>query len=105
MASLYGEVLIDNPARVLHAASEFLGLGLSAEQIDAIASSDDLFTDAKNTGKPFSQEERAHRYQQLEEFFGADLDDGLEWLLRNNPGSKLTPEPGGALPVLDDALA
>lgn len=105
MASLYGEELIDNPLGVLRAANEFLDLGFSSAQIDAIASSDDRFSDAKNVGEQFSKEKRANLYQRLEEFYGADLDDGLEWLLRNNPGSHLVPDPGGALRIQDESQA
>ena len=102
MASLYGEELIDNPAGVLRAANEFLELGLSPEQLDTIANSDDRLVDAKNAGEKFSREKRSNVYERLEEFYGSDLDDGLEWLLRNNPGSKLIPEPGAPLLVQDE---
>jgi hypothetical protein len=97
MASLYGEELIDRPLEVLKAANEFLGLGISAEQVQAIAGGDQRFNDAKNAGEQFSKEKRAATYEQLEKFYGADLDDGLEWLVRNNPGSKLHPELSGVL--------
>lgn len=99
MASLYGEELIDNPGGVLRAANEFLDIGLSSEQIDDILNSDRRFEDAKNDGQRFSKETRAGLYERFEEVFGSDLDDGLEWLVRNNPGTLLKPEPGGALAV------
>lgn len=92
MASLYGEKLIDNPLEVLQAANKFLELGISSEQIQAITNSDNRFIDAKNEGQQFSKQRRTEQYQRLEEFYGADLDDGLEWLVRNNPGTKLHPE-------------
>jgi len=97
VASLYGEELIDHPLDVLRAANDFLELGISAEQIQAVAESDERFKDAKNAGEQFSKQRRAEVYEQLEEFYGADLDDGLEWLIRNNPGSKLRPDLSGAL--------
>ena len=97
MASLYGEELIDHPLKVLRAANEFLELGIPAEQIQAIVDSDERFNDAKNAGEQFSKKKRAEIYEELERFYGADLNDGLEWLLRNNPGSRLHPDPGGAL--------
>ncbi len=97
IASLYGERLIDNPQAILHAANDFLDLGISSGQIDAIATSDERFNDAKNASERFSKEQRAEKYRQLEEFYGSDLDDGLEWLTRSNPGTELHPELSAAL--------
>ena len=99
MASLYGEKLIDNPLDVLRAANEFLELGISSEQIHAIVNSDTRFVDAKNAGEQFSKQRRGVLYQRLEDFYGEDLDDGLQWLIRSNPGTKLYPELSGALPL------
>lgn len=99
MASLYGEKLIDDPLEVLRAANEFLELGLSAEQLHAIVNSDTRFIDAKNKEERFSPQKRKMLYERLEEFYGDDLDDGLEWLVRNNPGTRLFPEPSGALRI------
>jgi len=99
MASLYGEKLVQEPLETLQAANQFLELGISSEQIHAIANSDSRFIDAKNKGKEFSVQEREAQYQRLESFYGDDLDDGLEWLIRNNPGTKLFPEPSGALHI------
>jgi len=53
MASVYGEELIDNPLDVLRAANEFLELGISSDQINAIVNSDKRFVDAKNEQKQF----------------------------------------------------
>lgn len=99
MASLYGEKLIDHPLEVLRAANAFLELGISPEQIHAIVNSDDRFRDAKNEGEQFSRQKREKLYQRLEEFYGDDLDDGLEWLTRNNPGTELYPDPGAPLNI------
>lgn len=101
MASLYGEDLIGSPLEVLQAANVFLELDISSEEIQAIVNSDDRFIDAKNDGQRFSKEKRMKRYERLEEFFGKDLDDGLEWLTRNNPGTKLFPELSAALHIQD----
>lgn len=92
MASLYGDSLIRQPLEALTAANEFLALGLPAKQITAIATSDDRFIDAKNPERRFSLEAREQRYEKLEAFFGPDLDDGLGWLQRNNPRTRLLPE-------------
>jgi len=97
LASLYGEKLIDDPLNILSAANEFLELGLSSEQIHAIVNSDDRRMDAKNAGQEFSKEKRRLLHQRLEEFYGDDLDEGLQWLIRNNPGTRLHPELSGAL--------
>ena len=97
LASLYGEKLIDSPLNVLRAANEFLELGISADQIHAIVNSDDRFMDAKNAGQEFSKEKRRLKHQRLEQFYGDDLDEGLQWLIRNNPGISLNPELSGAL--------
>lgn len=99
MASLYGEELIHRPLETLLAANQFLDLGISAERIDAIGNSDRLFDDAKNKKEKFSLQNRKEKYQQLEKFFGDDLDDGLQWLIRNNPGTRLQPELSGPLQV------
>ena len=99
MASLYGEELINKPLNVLQAANKFLDLGISSDQIRDIVNSDTRFDDAKNEGEQFSKQKRTELYQRLEEFYGADLDDGLEWLIRNNPGTTLVPNPGGALKI------
>lgn len=99
MVSLYGEELIRNPLQVLQAANRFLGLDISRHQIDLIANSDDRFLDAKNPGKRFSVQERDKGYERLESFYGNDLDDGLQWLVRNNPGTHLIPRPGPALAI------
>lgn len=99
MASLYGENLIKSPLKALHAANQYLGLGISAAQIDTLVKSDKLSADAKNEGEQFSVQKRQETYQVLEDFFGEDLDNGLGWLLRNNPGTKLKPELSGSLPV------
>lgn len=97
MASLYGENLIRQPMEALQAVNEYLQIGLSSQQITDIVGSDARFADAKNAGQRFSLEQREERYRKLEEYFGRDLDDGLEWLIRNNPGTQLRPELLGEL--------
>ncbi len=97
MSSLYGDELIDNPLEVLQAANEFLELSISPEQIHKIVNSEGRLIDAKNADEQFSKQKREARYQRLEEFYGDDLSDGLEWLTRNNPGTKLYPDLSGAL--------
>lgn len=99
LASLYGEELIDKPLNVLLAANKFLDLGISSDQIRDIVNSDTRYADAKNEGAKFSKRKRTELYQRLEEFYGADLDDGLEWLVKNNPGTSMVPDPGGALQI------
>ena len=99
MASLYGEELIRNPLEALRAVSQSLELGISNEQIAAIANSDKLSDDAKNEGKKFSLKIRQEQHDQLMGFFGDDLNDGLQWLNRNNPGTELHPELSGALQI------
>ncbi|HNP63664.1 MAG TPA: hypothetical protein PKH39_06970 [Woeseiaceae bacterium] len=97
MASLYGESLIRQPLEALRAVNEYLQLGLSPQQIDDVIASDRRFIDAKNADERFSVEQREERYRELETFYGSDLDDGLQWLLRNNPGTQLRPELLGEL--------
>ncbi len=99
MASLYGENLVADPAPALRASFRFLDLGASEEQIDAAARSDARSIDAKNPEKSFSLQKRAQAYQMLEKYFGGDIDDGLQWLVRNNPGTALMPKLGGTLPL------
>jgi len=99
MASLYGEKLIRNPLEALQAVNKFLKLGISTEQISAIANSDDRRSDAKNEGQQFSLEKRKEVYDRLDGFYGDDLNDGLQWLIRNSPGTKLHPELSGALQI------
>jgi hypothetical protein len=97
MASLYAEDLIRNPLESIRAVNDFLGLGMSAAQIEAVVNSDERRVDAKNDRDIFTVEKREQTYRQLENFYGNDLDDGLEWLIRNNPGTALHPELSGAL--------
>ncbi len=99
LASLYGENLISKPLDSLQAINQFLQLGIPKEQIDAIANSDQRHIDAKNREETFSVEKREQQYRPLEDFYGKDLDDGLEWLLRNNPGTKLLPTLSGTLNI------
>lgn len=97
MASLYGEKLVQHPLETLNAANRFLELGISDEQIINIASSDRRFADAKSEGQRFSVEKRQETYRKLEDFYGADLDNTLNWMVRKNPGTQLTPVLSGAL--------
>lgn len=99
MASLYGESLVMQPDKALRAAFRFLEVGASAEQVDAATRSDARSIDAKNAGESFSPEKRAQTYQALEAYFGSDIDDGLQWLVRNNPGTSLIPKLSSALPL------
>lgn len=99
MASLYGEELIRNPLQSIKAANQFLELGISTTQIETIMNGGKAALDAKNQDEEFSAAKRNQRYQPLETFYGDDLDDGLEWLVRNNPGTQLHPVLSGALPL------
>jgi hypothetical protein len=86
-----------HPLETLSAANRFLDLGIAAEQIENIVASDRRFVDAKNTGEPFSLQKRRETYRKLEDFYGADLPNTLNWMVRKNPGTQLTPVLGGAL--------
>jgi len=97
MASLYGEKLILHPHESLSAANRYLELGISNERIEEIVLSDRRFADAKSDGQRFSLERRRETYQKLADFYGADLDHGLNWMVRRNPGTQLTPVLSGAL--------
>jgi len=97
MASLYGEKLIQHPHETLAAANRFLGLGISAEQIEDIVKSDRRFADAKSEGQRFSLERRQETYRKLEDFYGDDLENTLNWMVRRNPGTRLEPVLSGAL--------
>lgn len=101
MASLYGEELIHKPLESLRAANQFLDLGLSAEQIETVVNSDSRLNDAKVTGQRFSVQKRKDTYQKLENFYGSELDNGLNWMLKNNPATKLHPKLTGALNIRD----
>jgi len=92
MASVYAERLIENPLEILLAANQFLELGIPAGQIDDIVKSDTRLNDAKNTGKRFSVEARNEAYQKVEDFYGNELDNGLRWMVQNNPGTRLNPK-------------
>ena len=97
IASLYGEKLISNPVGAVHAANHFLELQIPPQEIDNIVKSDILFKDAKTDGERFSVEKRKAVYQKLEDFYGIELDNGLNWMTKNNPTTKLIPELGSAL--------
>lgn len=97
MASLYGEYLIKNPLQTLQAANQFLDLDISPEQMNDIVDSDSRHEDAKSEGERFSLSKRQETYKKLEDFYGVDLDNGLQWMMRNNPHIKLNPDLSGAL--------
>ena len=97
LASMYGENLIHKPMEALEAANQFLDLGISPEQIEDIVKSDSRFNDAKDSGKRFSPQKRKETYQKLEDFYGVDLDNVLNWMKKNNPNTRLIPELIGAL--------
>ena len=98
LASVYGERLIENPLQALQTINGFLELGIPGEEIDRIAGSESRFEDAKNTGRAFSAEQREEAYRKVRDFYGEDLENGLQWMVRNNPGTLLMPEMSGALP-------
>ncbi len=97
MASLYGEELIHKPLQVLTAANQFLDLGISADRLVAIAQSDKRHEDAKASGQKFSVEKRRETYQRLEQFYGVELEQVLNWMLNNNPSVRLQPKLTGSL--------
>ncbi|MBT8049447.1 MAG: hypothetical protein HKN57_14785 [Xanthomonadales bacterium] len=99
MASVYGERLIDDPRNTLQSANRFLQLGIQASQIDDIATGDHRFSDAKNTGQAFSTATREKAYVRVEKYYGTELDNALNWLFQNNPGTRLEPRLSGALPA------
>lgn len=89
--SLYAETLINDPTAALYAVNTFFELDIPSESIDGIASSDVGTQDAKNTNNDFSISKRAASNQKTEEFYGADLANGYNWLVTNNPTTSLTP--------------
>lgn len=97
MGSLYSENLIKKPKEGLQAANEFLQLGLSTQTIDDIVAGDLITRDAKNSGSLFSLNKREQRYQQIEAFYGADLENGYQWMVANNPSTSLIPQLSGEL--------
>lgn len=97
LASLYGEKLIHNPREAIETANQFLGLGIPAEKIRNIVESDSLSEDAKVKGERFSLQKRKETYQGMENFYGPDLDGGLNWMLKNNSKVTLNPDLPGAL--------
>jgi hypothetical protein len=97
IASLYGERLIVNPIEILHAANRFLELGIPASQIESIANSDRRFIDSKVDGQKFSLQKREDAYRKVEDYYGAELDNGLNWMAQSNPGTSLKPDLTSAL--------
>ena len=97
MASLYGEDLIQNPRETLLATNQLLDLGISSEQIDIIVNCDSRHDDAKSKGEKFSMQKRQDSYQKLEDFYGEDLETGLQRMLRTKPHVKLKPDLRGPL--------
>jgi hypothetical protein len=97
VVSLYAEKLINHPSMVLPAISEHLQLNISSDRIHQIASSDDRLLDAKNPEQQFSVQKRAASFRKVEDFYGADLENGYHWMTQNNPSVTLYPKLGNAL--------
>lgn len=99
MASLYAEVLVENPLNALHSVNRFLDLGIPAEKITEIGNGDTFAKDAKNTKIEFSASRRQEKYRAVKEFYGTDLDNAYHWLISNNPATQLKPELSSPLKV------
>jgi len=97
MSALYGEHLIANTHEALLSANRFLELGIPDNRVEEIVNSDQRFADAKNAGERFSVERRKEAYEKLERFYGDELDKGLNWMVQNNPGTRLVPRLTGTL--------
>jgi hypothetical protein len=97
MASLYGERLIVTPLETLQAANRFLELEIPDSYPEEIVNNDSISADAKNAGQRFSVEKRNEAYQKLESFYGEELNKGLNWMVQNNPGTRLVPDLPGSL--------
>jgi hypothetical protein len=99
MASLYGESLIRYPLETLLTANKFLNLDIPAGKIEELMQSDRRFADAKNTQERFSIDKRKETYQKLESFYGDELQNGFNWMIKNNPNTRLHPDLSGALNI------
>jgi len=99
LASVYGEEIIVNLRGVLVAANQFLQLGISTDRINDIVNSDERFIDAKRTSERFSIEARRNAYLKVEEFYGEEVNNGLNWVTQNNPGTRLIPDLANKLKV------
>ena len=99
MATLYGENVVRDAQSALTAISQHLDAGIEPDHIQKLMRSDLIGEDAKNSGEAFSARIREERYQRLEDIFGNDINDGLEWLTRSNPGTDLVPQLPLALTV------
>lgn len=97
--SVYAEDLINNPAKMIVACNDFLELGLSKETIDEVVNGRLITHDAKDSDAEFSLDKRASQYKKIETFFQDDLNNGYQWMLANNPSTKLTPKLPQALIV------
>jgi hypothetical protein len=92
MASIYGERLIEDPLKTVRAANRFLDLGIPDTYIDGLANGDRLAVDAKVEGQRFSAERREQAYQKVQDYYGDELDNGLRWMVQNNPGTQFVPD-------------
>ena len=97
IVSLYAEKLINDASTALPAISEYLQLHISRDKIHQIANSDDRFRDAKNPEQQFSVQKRAASFRKVEDFYGADLENGYHWMTQNNPSVTLYPKLGNTL--------
>ncbi|MFT6033104.1 MAG: hypothetical protein ACI854_001637 [Arenicella sp.] len=95
--SLHAETLINQPSKGLEAVNNFLELGFSSELINDIVLSDLSTHDAKSLGNSFSTDKREASYRKVEDFYGADLENGYKWLTTNNQSTSLTPVLSSAL--------
>jgi len=89
--SLAGESLLTNGSEVLSAVNQFMELGIGQDAIDEVLHGELMSTDAKDSSKKFSMQQRDAEYAALREFYGQDIDNALNWLNQNNPRIGLQP--------------
>lgn len=99
MVSIYGETIISNPSGTLNAVNVFLDLGFSTDKINEIINSDSLNVDAKDINQKFSVQQRNALLSQVEEFYGVDISNGINWMLKNNPSCSAIPKLSGQLNI------
>jgi hypothetical protein len=92
LRSVYGERLINDAKLVLQETNQFLNLDFSDKQLQTIINAEAFSEDSKKKDEQFSTQQRELRFKEIENFYGHEISGILDWMVKNNPQTRLKPE-------------